>query len=199
MSSFRILRGSGMRGARARASDGFAYIWTLLLVAFMGVSLVIASDLYATSQRRDKERELIFIGHEFRAAIERFHESGAAGKPQYPQSFEELLRDSRFPNARRHLRRMYTDPMTGKNTWGTKLVEGRIVAVYSLSTQQPIKQDGFEPADEALRGKQQYADWVFAYPPELFAQAGSTPGAPPGQPGQQPGTPPSTLPPTAPR
>jgi type II secretory pathway pseudopilin PulG len=144
---------------------GFAYIWTLMMVAFMGVGTVIASELYATSVRRDKERELLFIGHEFRAAIERYRNSGAQG---YPPTLQDLLKDPRFASPKRHLRRLYADPMTGKAEWGTVMVQGRIVGVYSLSAQKPVKQDNFEENDVGFRGKQKYADWKFVYPFDLF-------------------------------
>jgi type II secretory pathway pseudopilin PulG len=147
---------------------GFAYIWTLILVAFMGVGASIASDLYATSVRRDQERELLFIGHEFRAAIARYQNSNPAGQQMYPVSLEELLKDPRFPNARRHLRKLYRDPVTGKAEWGTVLVQGRIVGVYSLSDKAPVKVDNFDPDDRGFKLKQKYSEWVFTYPHDLF-------------------------------
>jgi type II secretory pathway pseudopilin PulG len=167
------------RGCFNRAR-GFAYIWTLMLVAFMGVGAVIASELYSTSVRRDKERELLFIGHEFRAAIGRYYNSGA-GQQAYPLTLEDLLKDPRFPSTRRHLRRLYADPVTGKAEWGTVLVQGRIVGVHSLSTKEPIKQDNFDDNDVSFRQKQRYADWTFVYPFDLFVppQQGSTPNITP--------------------
>ncbi|MBJ7309618.1 type II secretion system protein [Rugamonas sp. CCM 8940] len=155
------------------AARGFAYLWTLLLVAFMGVGLVVASGLFATAARRDKERELIFIGHEFRAAIERYQKAtgnGAInGQNQYPLRLEDLLKDPRFANPRRHLRRLYADPMSGKAEWGLVLQQGRIVGVHSLSDKVPLKQDNFDEDDAAaLRRKTRYADWLFTYPADLF-------------------------------
>ena len=90
-------------------AGGFAYLWTLMLIAFMGVALTIAADLYTTAVRRDKERELLFIGHEFRHALERYQlaaGSGLGGQASYPKTLEELLKDPRFPNTKRHLRRL---------------------------------------------------------------------------------------------
>jgi type II secretory pathway pseudopilin PulG len=150
-----------------RRQRGFAYLWTLMLVAFMGVGLTIAADLYATAMRRDKERELLFIGHEFRHALERYY-IAAAGQNQYPLTLEELLKDPRFPTARRHLRRVYADPITGKAEWSLVLQHGRIVGIRSLSTQRPIKQDNFDDDDAGLARKSRYADWVFTYPYDLF-------------------------------
>lgn len=137
-----------------------------MLIGFMGVGTVIASELYATSVRRDRERELLFIGHEFRTAIERYNKAG--GQQAYPLTLAELLKDTRFPGTRRHLRRLYVDPMTGKAEWGTVVVQGRIVGVYSLSGQAPIKQDNFDDSDSSLRHQPRYSDWRFVYPSDLF-------------------------------
>lgn len=151
-----------------RRQRGFAYLWTLMLVAFMGVALTIGADLYATAARRDKERELLFIGHEFRHALERYYNAGAAGQNQYPLTLEDLLKDPRFPSPRRHLRRLYADPVTGKAEWNLVLQQGRIVGVRSTSTQRPIKQDNFDDDDAGLARKSRYADWIFTYPHDLF-------------------------------
>lgn len=154
------------RSNNSRRQGGFAYLWTLMLVAFMGVGLTIAADLYATAMRRDKERELLFIGHEFRHALEAYNKANGAG--QYPLTLEELLKDPRFPNARRHLRRLYNDPITGKPDWALVLQQGRIVGIRSTSTRRPIKQDNFDDDDAGLAKKPRYADWIFAYPYDLF-------------------------------
>lgn len=153
----------------SRSSSGFAYLWTLMLIAFLGVGLTIGADLYATATRRDKERELLFIGHQFRNAIERYYTAaGAGGQNQYPLTLEDLLKDGRFPNAKRHLRRLYADPITGKPEWALILQQGRIVGVHSLSKQRPVKQDNFDDDDALLRHKGQYAEWLFTYPADMF-------------------------------
>jgi hypothetical protein len=164
-----------------RRARGFAYIWTLLLVAVMGVGLVVASELHATAARRDKERELLFIGHEFRNALGRYYDSTPAdGRPRYPLTLQELLRDPRFANARRHLRRVYADPVTGKAQWGLLRQEGRIVGIHSLSPIPPIKQDNFLDEDASLRRKQRYADWHFTYPHDLVLAPPDAAGGAPG-------------------
>lgn len=140
-----------------------------MLVAFMGVGLAIASETYATAARRDKEAQLLFIGHEFRQALGRYHQAkGVGGGAQYPITLEELLKDPRYPGAVRHLRRLYADPVTGKADWGLLRQQGRIVGVYSLSEQRPIKQGNFREEDKSLNRKPRYADWLFTYPADLF-------------------------------
>ena len=154
------------RSNSSKRQRGFAYLWTLMLVAFMGVGLTIAADLYATAMRRDKERELLFIGHEFRHALEGYNKANGAG--QYPLTLEELLKDPRFPNAKRHLRRLYNDPITGKPDWALVLQQGRIVGIRSTSTLRPLKQENFDDDDAGLAKKPRYADWLFTYPYDLF-------------------------------
>lgn len=139
-------------------------MWTLLVIAFMGVASLIASHAYEISVRRDQERELLFVGHEFRNAIGRYYELGGH---DYPATLEDLLQDKRVPNIQRYLRRLYRDPVTGKADWELVRLNGKIVGVHSLSKRQPIKQGNFEPDDSAFVGKAKYAEWVFLYPVNL--------------------------------
>lgn len=166
---------------RSESERGFAYLWVLLLVAFMGISLTAIVQVDATLAQRDKERELLAIGRQFRQALGRYHAIKAqGGRQEYPQSLDDLLRDPRAPGTVRHLRRVFVDPMTGKPEWGLVRVAGRIVGVYSLSSGVPIKQDGFEAEDAGLRGKQAYSDWAFTYPADLIVREGAAvaPAAP---------------------
>lgn len=58
--------------------------------------------------------------------------------------------------------------MTGKADWGLVLQNGRIVGVYSRSTQSPIRRAGFDLAEERFQQALSYADWIFtanALPP----------------------------------
>jgi type II secretory pathway pseudopilin PulG len=159
---------------RAAFVSGFAYIWLLFVVAFMGLGLSVGAELNATSQQRDKERELLSLGRQFRQAIARYYETqpspNAASQRQYPTSLEDLLQDSRSLAVKRHLRKIFIDPMTGKAEWGVYRSGGRVVGVYSLSDKEPIKQDGFEADDIGFRGKAKYSQWVFAYPADALAK-----------------------------
>ena len=158
-----------------RACGGFSYLWVLMLVALMGVGLTVAAEVHSVASQRDKERELLAIGRQFSTAIGRYYESGA--NREYPVSLNDLLRDERVPGVRRHLRKIFADPMTGKAEWGLVRFDGRIIGVHSLSKKKPIKQDGFEPAQADLQKKQAYTEWVFSYtPPAAAARPG--PAAP---------------------
>jgi type II secretory pathway pseudopilin PulG len=150
----------------------------LLFVALLGVGLAIAGESYSLASRRDRERELLFVGGQFRDALRSYYLTQMrAGKREYPPSLEELLADSRFPGVRRHLRKVYVDPMTGKAEWGLVTLAGGIVGVHSLSDAKPLKQANFEPADAELEGRSKYSEWVFSYTPGL--QEESQPQPPP--------------------
>jgi len=162
---------------------GFAYLWVLMLVAFMGLGLTAAVMVDTTAVKRSKEQELLAVGHQFRSAIAHYHEiQVAGGRSEYPASLDDLLLDNRLPGIRRHLRKVFVDPMTSKPEWGLMRVGGRIVGVYSSSETMPIKQDRFEAEDMAFRGKAKYSEWVFTYPPDLLLRdlatvAGAASGA----------------------
>ena len=151
----RVLRNS------AASNAGFTYVWLLLAVAFMAVGLAAVAELATTAMRRDKEAELLFVGDEFARAIAQYRAS-SSGSPQYPQRLEDLLADKRFPNVRRHLRRIYPDPITGSTEWGlVRGPGGGIVGVYSRSTTQPLKTANFPKGYEAFASATSYADWRF--------------------------------------
>jgi type II secretory pathway pseudopilin PulG len=164
---------------RRFAERGFSYIALLILIAVMGVAMAATGDLWATASQREKEAQLLFVGHQFRQAIRRFYQQAGAVK-RYPASLDELLLDPRFPEPHRYLRRIYADPITATTDWG--LVQGpndEIIGVYSQSQEKPIKQANFRPEDAAFEGKDKYSDWQFVYVVGHNRTAG--PAAPAGQ------------------
>ena len=183
--------------ARSAASAGFTYVWLLVAVAFMAAGLAAIAEVATTAVRRDKEAELLFVGDQFARAIALYRAS-SPGAQQYPQGLEDLLADKRFPNTRRHLRRVYPDPMTGSVDWGlVRGPGGGIVGVYSRATKPPLKTANFPKGYESFAGAASYADWRFVATTDgriAAATAGMTPQ------GGAPSAPPSvTLKPPAPR
>lgn len=149
-----------------RRQAGFTYLGVLFLVALVGLSLAAAGTVASLERRRENERELLFVGHQFRDAIRRYYESTPPGTRQYPPNLQALLQDPRVPAIRRHLRRIYADPVTGKAEWG--LVEGpggTVMGVYSLSAQAPLKIAGFDESDKDFEGAASYAGWKFVHLP----------------------------------
>lgn len=158
------------RSLQFKGDLGFAYIWVLLSVALMGIFLTIAFDVDSTVTRRDKEMELLAIGRQFREGFRLYQEASKSsdGVAAYPQRLQDLLEDTRSGSVKRHLRKLFVDPMTNKAEWGLLVVGGRIVGIHSLSTERPLKQDGFDPEWGSFRSAERYSEWVFSYPDSAY-------------------------------
>jgi hypothetical protein len=143
----------------------------MIVVATLGFGLAAIGEFTSHAQQREKEVELLFVGNEFRQAITAYYEQTPGIVKRYPQKLEDLLQDKRYPMAKRYLRRIYADPMTGKPQWG--LMEapgGGFMGVYSQSEATPIKSAGFSKADQSLADAQHYQDWKFFYSPTGLPQ-----------------------------
>lgn len=155
-----------MMGARQIPSGeqrGFTYLWVMLAVVMIGLGMTAAAEVQLVVEKRQKEKELLFVGRQIRDAIGRYYEAAPTGLKEYPANLEALLQDPRTPDLRRYLRKIYVDPMTGRGEWGIFEVGGRIAGVYSRSAEKPIKQDRFDPSEESFVEKKKYSEWVFAY------------------------------------
>jgi type II secretory pathway pseudopilin PulG len=133
----------------------------LLALALASIALLAGLDVWAFEKQRMQEEELLFIGNQYRLAIQRYYLAGRT----FPQSIDDLLEDKRFPIPLHHLRRAYPDPMTGKIDWQFLLDGDRFYGVYSRSERAPIKQANFPHLYAFFANAQTYADWKFFYPP----------------------------------
>ncbi len=152
-------------------NQGFTYIGVLIIVAVMMMALGAASQVWHTVMQREKEQELLFIGHQFRAAIGNyFQQSGG----RFPPSLEVLLESSDLgANKVRFIRKLYLDPMTGDNKWGLVTgIDEKIMGIYSLSDEKPYKTTGFIDADADLENAEKYSDWKFVYKTNVRRRAG---------------------------
>ena len=201
-----------MRSGNTRAvrrDGGFTYLGLVILVTVIG--LVGAATLKVDSllRRAAAEEELLEIGAAFSDALRTYAEATPKGQPAQPPSLQELLKDPRSPAVRRHLRKIFVDPLTGKAEWGIVWVNPGnrtgVLAVYSLSQAKPLKVAHFDARFVNLENKEHISDWKFAATGQAVAQGqvqGSMPGQTPGQmpaPGQpQPGQPSLVQEPPAP-
>ena len=101
-----------------RRARGFTYLAVLFIVAILMGGLALVGEVWETSARREKEAELLFIGHQYRRAIGLYHDSTPGGVKRYPRALEDLVKDPRQPATQRYLRRFYPDPITeSAATW----------------------------------------------------------------------------------
>lgn len=168
---------------RTTTQHGFTYLTILFVVAILGGGLALAGEVWHTATQREKEAELIFVGREYRKAIERYY---LAGQRVYPRNLDDLLKDPRRGDTQRYLRKRYPDPITGKAEWGlVKAPDGGIMGVHSLSTDAPLKVANFRASEKGFDNREKYADWQFVYlPPQQSAPkpAAKSPATAPAQP-----------------
>ena len=138
---------SVIRGRRAprpvlrRSPRGIAFPILLLSILIIGISSAGVAEMWSTQVKREKEEELLFRLREFRKAIARFR----ADHNRLPKELKDLLEDRSQLATRRYLRRIYTDPMTGKPDWKLELVADRAGVVsgfqdlHSQSEGKPLK------------------------------------------------------------
>lgn len=145
--------------------DGFTYLGLLILVVITGIALTSASRHWSTSARREKEAELLFRGDQIKKAIESYYNSAPGGQQKYPRILQNLLKDNRHQIIKRHLRRIYQDPMTKDGEWKKILDKGGgIKGVHSKSIAKPLKTGGFTKEYKDFEDSEKYSDWKFIYP-----------------------------------
>jgi type II secretory pathway pseudopilin PulG len=168
------MRGPSRRSRSPASAAGFTYIGLLIAVVVLGIALSAVGTVWRTQAQREREQELIFIGHEFRAAITAYSRATGNGGGQFPQDINDLIEDKRGPEPRHYLRRLYADPMTGAQDWtilqaDSLGIPGRtgIVGIASSSKAVPLKKAGFSAGEEAFADATCYCDWKFVYAPRI--------------------------------
>lgn len=155
-----------MRLISKMRQGGFTYLAVLFIVAAVGVLLWKAGEYWSFAQQREKERELLYIGHQFRNAIASYYIKSPGTVKRYPENIENLLEDKRYLTIQRHLRKVFVDPMTTTKEWGlVPAPSGGIMGVYSRSEKEPIKVGYFAKADADFVSKTRYSEWKFIYVP----------------------------------
>lgn len=155
----------GIRSMPPR-QEGFSYLALLIAIAIVGAIAAGAITAGSAMQRRLAEEELLFIGGQFQRAFKTFYEATPNGTRRYPNDLDDLLRDPRFPTPRRHLRKIFADPLTGQNKWGVvNAPGGGIMGVYSLCEETPIRVAGFPSEFASFLGATKYSNWVFSFAP----------------------------------
>lgn len=142
--------------------EGITFLAVLFAIAIGGIALAGTGALWQMESRREKEKELLFAGEEYRRAIASYVDN-SPGDPQYPAKLADLVQDPRFPMPVRHLRRLYPEPMSPDSQWQVIRQQGQIVGVASRSTETPIKRAGFPPGQADFENAPSYADWQFIH------------------------------------
>ena len=166
---------------------GFAYILLLVSIAVIGIVASSSLSVGALVSRRDAEQSLLTIGLEFEAALRSYAgvPTNAISAPNAtgPRTLEELLKDPRHPDVKRHLRQIYADPLTGQTDWGlVKDSSESIVGIYSLAEGVPIKRSGFNHRRAHFEEAKSYGAWIFGLQTAVQRANGATTGSSAGLP-----------------
>ena len=151
-----------------RSQSGISLVLVLVLMTILGLSAGIAGSSWSSIVRRAREADLLWKGGQIRKAIGSYYnDSHAQGAAKiYPSKLEYLIKDPRFLETRRHLRRLYADPMTGEDWVLIKDQGGRIKGVRSSLTEEPFKQGHFSEENKDFEGRALYSEWEFVYVPK---------------------------------
>src|SRR5882757_2338173 len=88
---------------------GYLLLTVLVMVFLMLLALSVAAPKVAKEIQRDKEREALERGLQYRRAIQLYYKKFGA----YPANIKQLEKTNEI----RFLRKRYTDPITGKDDW----------------------------------------------------------------------------------
>jgi type II secretory pathway pseudopilin PulG len=148
--------------SQARAARGLVLLALLIMLVLVGIGALGAAEVWATSLKREREAELLFIGEQYRRAIADYWKM-SPGRRVYPPSVEVLLTDNRFPNPVHHLRREYRDPMTETGEFEVLKQANALIGVHSLSEDAPIKRAGFASWYKQFEQAEHYSQWQFVF------------------------------------
>jgi len=148
---------------------GAILLMLLVSIALMGLMAGIAGSSWQTIVQRAKETDLLWKGGQIRHAIGSYYQTSSSGNAApltFPTELNHLLKDPRYLETHRHLRKLYPDPLTGEDWQIIKDKKGRIIGVSSSSDKSPFKQDGFAEKNKNFAMQENYQGWQFIYQPK---------------------------------
>lgn len=142
--------------------SGFTYIGILMIIAISGIALAGVGIVWHKHTQRENEKELLYIGEQYRKAILSYYENSPTGLQQFPKELKDLLTDERMPDKKiHHIRKLYADPISHGNPWELVRQGDQITGIYSASKASPIKKVGFPAPNESFAEAKSYQDWKF--------------------------------------
>ncbi|MFT3819969.1 MAG: type II secretion system protein [Rubrivivax sp.] len=141
---------------------GFTLVAVLILLGALTAAATAAGPWWSVEQQREREAELLRIGALYAGALKNYRDASPGSDRRYPASLDELLLDGRFVGTRRHLRRLYADPVRPGQPWGLiRDPQGGIRGVYSASDATPWMRTPVVRPGLRLQAAGRYRDWHF--------------------------------------
>lgn len=113
-------------------------LWLILALFILGLSaqtvFVSVAQQHRQAQKRMQER----LVQTYNQAIEAYHLASPGTQKEYPSELSQLILDTRIIQTRRHLRKLYPDPLQADvdptRAWGLERnAQGQIVRIYAVS------------------------------------------------------------------
>lgn len=146
-----------------RRRAGLVLFGVLVLLVLAALAALVGAEVWATALKREREAQLLFVGDQYRRAVESYWRASPGPVKTLPASLEVLLEDDRFPMPVRHLRRLYADPMDTESPWALVKAGNGILGVHSRSESVPLKRGGFPPHLLGFEGAASYRQWRFVF------------------------------------
>lgn len=144
------------------AQRGFTYIWAMAAVAVLGIGLAALGTAWGEASRRQREEDLLRIGEIYARAIASYYHASPGALKRYPASLDDLLVDRRLIGTRRHIRRLYADPLRSGQAWGVvRAADGGVRGVYSQSSGRPLRREVLDLGVTVLPVALRYSEWQF--------------------------------------
>lgn len=172
---------------RADGQGGFMLLGVLIVLALAALGAVQTGQRLVDERQRANEDELLFVGEQYREAIQSYWRASPRGVHAWPVKLDDLVEDRRFPEPRRHLRKLFADPLSPDTPWGVVRLGNAVIGVYSQASGLPFRQAGFSDQQRGFEDAQNYAAWRFvaavpavqAAPARPVAPRSSVPGGTP--------------------
>ncbi len=159
------MQGMLTAGKTKNKSGGYTYLMLAVVAAGLGITAAALGAAYHDREiRLGREEEFFYRGEEYVKAIASYYHAGGPAK-EYPADVNSLLDDPRF-QGKRHLRRLYTEPVTGGEWKYIYNEKGKLCGVYGGGSGLPVRKN-ITQKNTAQPGAEikVYADYKFVFMP----------------------------------
>jgi len=174
--------GADVRPGPAR-QRGLVLIALLLMLMLVGIGALSAAEIWSTARKHEREVQLLWVGEQYRHAIESYWKTTPGPRKILPTSIDQLLNDDRFPNPVHHLRQAYHDPMAEDVDFDLIVINNALIGVHSTSKAAPMKHAHFPKRYVQFEAAEDYSQWQFIFQPpgaRLLPSPQNNPGVLPG-------------------
>lgn len=145
--------------------SGLLLVGVLIALALAALGASFVGQRLHDSRAREAEEDLLWVGEQYRSAIESYWRNSPGTVRTLPTRLDDLVRDPRFPQPRRHIRKLYPDPTDPQRPWELIQQGNALLGVHSRSLDEPFRTAGFSDKQAGFDAAKTLADWQFVFRP----------------------------------